>query len=97
MDFSIIKTAGLTQGELAFMCNVSRQTALAWMNGKQSPHTHLVVVAARVLRAVRAAMDDGLLPVAGNVPRARTPKGLTVRPDALRALRMPFESTSAYE
>jgi DNA-binding XRE family transcriptional regulator len=95
MDFSIIKTAELTQGELAFMCNVSRQTALAWMNGKQTPHAHLEAVATRVLRAATVAVDEGRLPVAGNVPRARTRKGLTVRPDALRALRIPFETAVA--
>lgn len=61
MDFSVINKAGLTQGELAWLCGVSRVTANKWLNGK-GVHFLLEAQVSKTLNAVSAAIDHEILP-----------------------------------
>lgn len=69
MEFDVIKRAGLTQGEFAKLCGVSRVTANMWLNQKMKPHRLLRVAVAKRLEILDEAVAVGDLPLAKTVPR----------------------------
>jgi DNA-binding XRE family transcriptional regulator len=63
MDFATIKAAGLTQGEFAHLCDVSRVTTNLWVKGRMGPNKFLKQRVADTLAALAAAVADGRLPL----------------------------------
>lgn len=84
MDLSIASVADITQGELAYLCKVSRATVNNWFNKGTIPCSYTLPRLNKVLKAAEAAMKAGKLPVLDEVPRIKTTKKLTVRPAVLK-------------
>jgi transcriptional regulator with XRE-family HTH domain len=61
-DFSIVGRSGLTQQEFARLAKVSRVTAIHWMQGRRVPSKHTAERAARVLKRLTEAVEQGTLP-----------------------------------
>lgn len=61
MDFTILKTAGITQGEFAWLCGVSRVTVNNWVK-RGSVHTLVAPKVKKILNAVTTAQAQGALP-----------------------------------
>lgn len=64
LDFSEVKAFGLTQSELAKVLDVSRVTINLWANGKMKPHRlHAEAITGKI-KALRLAVELGLIPKA---------------------------------
>lgn len=61
--FAPVRDAGITQGDLAVLCDVCRLTANKWMRGTFKPHKLHADKVLFTLERVRLALQDGLLPV----------------------------------
>lgn len=61
--FSIIEEAGLSQGEFAALCQVTRCTVNLWVNGKMKPHRYLLPQIETVSARLRKAVEAGALPL----------------------------------
>lgn len=74
MDFTIIKTCGLTQKEFAVLCGVSRTTTNLWVTGKMKPHRYIQDRVAAIVAALGLAHSDAQLPIDSCAPhRVRAP------------------------
>lgn len=73
MDFSIIRRAGLTQGEFGTLCGVSRVTANLWATGKMNPNKYIVDHVAAVIAAINKGLTGGKLPIKHNLTRDKRP------------------------
>jgi transcriptional regulator with XRE-family HTH domain len=61
--FEPVRDAGITQGELAAIANVSRLTVNKWMRGKFSPHKlHKDKIDDLIFR-IKLCVEKGALPV----------------------------------
>lgn len=63
LDFSILKRAGVSQGLFADLCQVSRETANGWVNGRSKPAKDRRSNVTKILRALDLAVQRGNLPV----------------------------------
>lgn len=66
--FEVVRDSGLTQKELAELCNVTRATVVYWMNGKKVPLNNNANVLRSVVEKVSELVDKRALPVS---PRLR--------------------------
>lgn len=67
----VFTRAKLTQGEIAWMCKVTRATANAWMNGKGvGPKSRPRVT--RITAALEAALADEALPLPPDATAVKT-------------------------
>lgn len=78
MDFSIVEKAGLTQGEFAWLCGVSRVTANKWLHGG-AVHPLLKSPTATMLDRIRKAVEKSALPLAYDAEAKAVPKYGRVR------------------
>ena len=69
MDFTVVSKAGLTQGEFAALCGVSRVSVNLWVNGKMKPCRYVAKHVTDTLNAVEYALDQKRLPLAAKTPR----------------------------
>lgn len=69
MDFTIVSKAGLSQGEFAALCGVSRVSVNLWVNGKMRPCRYVSKHVADTLEAVAHAVEQKRLPLAAKTPR----------------------------
>lgn len=76
--FEQLKVAGVTPSVVAKLLNVSRVAASLWVNGHSKPHRLIERRVAKMLVAVKAAVDAKELPVSHDVP-ARDRSAETVR------------------
>jgi transcriptional regulator with XRE-family HTH domain len=83
LDFSLIEKAGLSQGEFADLCNVSRITVNLWVNGRMKPHRYLHAGVKQALEEVQTAIDEKRLPIPGVTTRGQR------RRDAVQAALFP--------
>jgi len=67
-DFDAVRDAGITQQEFATMTNVSRATALYWINGKKQPMPNNAVIVQKYLDRIKELLATRDLPVS---PRLR--------------------------
>lgn len=67
--FATAKRARLGPADMGKLMKVSRVTASLWFNGHATPHHLLEKRMARILAAVKAAMQAGDLPVPYDVSR----------------------------
>lgn len=77
MDFEIVKKAGMTQAELAYLAGVSRTTANSWLNGGRV-HSLISSKISRILAAITKAVEAKELPLPADSPTALW-KGKPVR------------------
>lgn len=63
-DVELIRSAGIAPRHLAAVMNVHRITAANWLTNQNNPHHLLAGRAARLMRAVRLALEDHSLPIA---------------------------------
>ena len=67
LDFSILKSAYITQAEFAKIAKVSRITVNNWANGYTSPHSFIHGRVTKLLQCIRLGVREGKLPVDGNL------------------------------
>ena len=63
IDFTIIKSAGLTQQEFAQLCEVTRTTVNLWVKGGTQPHKCVRRRVATLAAAMSRAVEATLLPL----------------------------------
>lgn len=68
LDFAVVKQSGITQGQFAEMCGVSREAANLWMNARTRPSKVRARRVDKVLLALRKAVARGTLPVTTDTP-----------------------------
>ena len=68
-DFSIIKTAGLTQGEFSSLAGVTRATTNMWVTGKMNPNRYIQESLAELIATITRAIDNDQLPLPANTPK----------------------------
>ena len=69
MDFTVVSKAGLTQGEFASLCGVSRGSVNLGVNGKMRPCRSVAKHVTDTLDAVKHAVENQRLPLAAKTPR----------------------------
>lgn len=75
-DFSIIKRAGLTQGEFSSLVGVTRATTNMWVSGKMKPNRYITDHVAIITATIERAIDNGQLPLPRNIARTKRPEAL---------------------
>jgi transcriptional regulator with XRE-family HTH domain len=71
LNFSILKEAGVTQGDFALLCGVTRTTASLWANSHVRPHRFLRPRVERTLNLIDKAVARGDLPLKPPAARGR--------------------------
>jgi transcriptional regulator with XRE-family HTH domain len=69
LNFAFLAVAGVSQGEFAVLCGVSRVTVNLWVNGRSTPHRYLVPHVTTVLDSIAAAFDAHRLPIPGHIKK----------------------------
>lgn len=62
IDFTWLHDAGVRPRHIAALLKLNRGTVSGWINGRAQPHHFLVARVTRIMDALKAASDAGLLP-----------------------------------
>jgi DNA-binding XRE family transcriptional regulator len=62
IDFSTLTEAGVSQGDFAYLCGVSRVTVNLWVKGNP-PNRFLKTQVANTIAAIKCSVIDGRLPL----------------------------------
>jgi DNA-binding XRE family transcriptional regulator len=76
MDFTVLKRAGVSQGQFAALVGVSRITANTWVRGHFKPRAPLAPRVRALLRLLHEAVEVGVLPVSVVDQKAATDAAL---------------------
>jgi DNA-binding XRE family transcriptional regulator len=85
MDFTVIARGGMTQGEFAALCGISRVTTNLWVRGKMQPHRYTKAKIVLLLEYLESAIRFGDLPLSDSVASRDASLRAAVKRAALRA------------
>ena len=73
LDFSLIKAAGLTQGEFSSLAGVTRSTTSMWVTGRWNPNRYIQEHVQQLLDTIARAIDNDHLPLPSGTPKDQRP------------------------